>query len=111
MAKHCGLHRDTVWAAIGFLLERKLIIRQSRRGQTTIYHPSEIEGWVNAPGPYIPVTPPESKGHHPPEKEGHKGYPTKGILKRVSPPFSKNGDYDPNSQEEYLKMKRELGMD
>lgn len=87
IAKVCRLKRETVFQALAELEAAGLIVRVSRKGQTTLIKPVP----PNGTGPKRDTSPqtgqlvfPET-GHHPSPQTGHKGISPKGSPRKGSP--------------------------
>jgi len=104
IAKGCHLHPDTVERALRSLLVRGFITKEARTGRTSILRvvlnptpggqptrkecPPETEGQVFKPGD----THAKRMPNHPPETEGDKGSPLKGILVKETRAGARGGD-------------------
>jgi len=87
MARGCRMHRDTVIAALGRLVEWSVVIKKSRTGTTSVYtlnHPEEWRLPIGIQGATLGedkgrVDPTETEGRHPTETKGRKGNPLKAV--------------------------------
>jgi hypothetical protein len=94
IAKRIGLHPDTAWSAIRYLLQQKLVSRESRHGQTSVYKINPASQWLPPTG--IKGAPeneghalkpskrhPKKRGTHLPGLKGCKGDPDQGSPIKV----------------------------
>ena len=91
MAKGCRLAVKTTKTVLPFLVSAKVLSKEKRTGQTSIYKVNPADQWQINPSPKGTLgqkTPqvakrpiPMAKAHpgHQAQKEPHKGNPTKGI--------------------------------
>ncbi len=100
MARICRMNEDTVSRSLNELLRRNLILRESRRGKSSLYVLTPPSLWNKSPEndhecsetspkrggtgkegvpPDFGYHPPESRGYHPPEKRGYEGNPKKVL--------------------------------
>ncbi len=109
MGKICKLHPDTVWKAIKVLEARRMIVRERRKGQTTIIRITpptewvlnlpETEGHPSKPGTRNGGAAPTRNGGAPlPETEGHEGNPQRE---------SKEGNPVPPAPKSRAELERE----
>jgi hypothetical protein len=100
MARICRMNEDTVGRALKELLERNTIVREERKGRSSLYiltppslwnkvseedakcsKTSPKRGGTGKEGvpPSFRGDPPESRGYHPPESRGYEGIPRKVL--------------------------------
>ncbi len=92
MAKGCFLHRKTVEAALKALTARRVILKESRPGASSIYKVAPMSEWLDSeptPNGYPPQTDtgvsergdthPKPIPTHPPQKDTDEGNPLKVI--------------------------------
>lgn len=131
MARVCRMHEDSVSRALTELIHRKVIVRETRKGRSSLYiltPPSlwnkvqEMSQECSSTPPKIGDTrkegvppkvgyhPPESKGYHPPENEGYEGNPKKVIQEGLpggsgDPPAVEPDDDVPQPREQPAEKK------
>jgi len=122
MASHCRMNRDTLMAAIRELIERNMVVRESRPGATSVYRVAAISDWKQPGGkeglaenrgqPLESSTGQRKVGaSHLEENRGHKGYPIegsplKGIPKGVVVPLLLNTPEFKTAWELWLEYRR-----
>lgn len=99
IAHICRMHRDTAIASLALLVERGLIGKISRPGQTSVYKIRPMSEWMAPIGnegapenkghlPKAGNTPPKARGTHLPESKGHEVYPIEGNPSEGNPNMS-----------------------
>ena len=102
IAQCCRVHRNTVWPALKFLKNRKMIEATHRTGLTTIFKAAPFTAWLPLDNPpqsnsrvgrpqVIAIPHPKASATHPPQSNSHKVYPSEGSpIKGEAPPYIEN---------------------
>lgn len=123
----CGMNEKTVWRALNELIQRGMIIRESRPGKTSKHVLTKPSTWLpKTPSTHSTerVDPPDGStqtverhptqmvGRHPLHQMGHEVYPKKEILRRscegsIDPPREQGGADAQTSTSETVQVPSE----
>jgi len=93
IARVCGINKKTVWRALKELIDRGMIVREARKGQTSRHVLTSPSTWLpkrvdpkETPGIEMGHHLTQKEPHHLTQKEPHEGTPIKDIHERLLQP-------------------------